>query len=156
MSTLAVYDCMLFFRAASRPHRTRPIFDLVESGKVTLCFGHDVLEEIRDVLTRPKLVAKYPALTADAVDAFLAKYLQASHWIDNVQEHFVLSRDPKDSKYLNLTIEADAPYLVTTDLDMLDLMTSDDAEAVEFRQRFPGVHVLTPARFESVILLAEP
>jgi putative PIN family toxin of toxin-antitoxin system len=146
---------MLFFRAASRPQRDRPVFDFVENGSVTLCLGADVLAEVRDVLTRPKLIAKYPALTLEAVDAFLAHYLAKAHWFDDVPEHFVLSRDPKDSKYLNLAITANAPYLVTTDLDMLDLMTSEDAEPRDFRQRYPGLQILDPAAFEATILSAD-
>lgn len=142
---------MLFFRAASRPDRVRSIFELVGNGSVTLCFDANVLAEIRDVLTRPKLVAKYPALTIEAVDAFLAQHLRAARWLNDVPEHFVLSRDPKDSKYLNLAIAASAPYVVTTDLDMLDLMHLQDAESLAFRQRYPDVQILLPSEFEAAI-----
>ena len=93
MSTLAVYDCMLFFRAAARPRLARPLFDFVHGGQVTLCLSPDVLAEIRDVLTRPKLVAKYPALTKQAVDAFLARHMRMATWINDVPEHYVLARD---------------------------------------------------------------
>jgi len=55
---LAVYDCMLFFRAAARPRLARPHFDFVHTGQVTLYLGPDVLAEISDVLARPKLIAK--------------------------------------------------------------------------------------------------
>jgi hypothetical protein len=88
VSSLAVYDCMLFFSAAARPARFRPVFDLVKRRVVTLCLSPDVLREIRDVLTRPKLTAKYPALTHEAVDAFLAEHLRAAHWVDDVPEQF--------------------------------------------------------------------
>jgi predicted nucleic acid-binding protein len=63
---------MLFFRAAARPRLARPLFELVHKGEVTLCLGPEVLAEIRDVLTRPKLLAKFPALNRRTVDAFLA------------------------------------------------------------------------------------
>ena len=43
-------------------------------------------------------------------------------WISNVPEHYVLARDPDDSKYLNLAITADAHYVVTDDLDLLERM----------------------------------
>ena len=141
---------MLFFRSESACANS-PVFDLVQNGSVTLCFRAEVLAEIRDVLTRPKLVAKYPALTPEAVDEFIAKYLRAAHWVDNPPEHFLLSRDPKDSKYLSLAIEAGAPFLVTTDLDLLELMRSDSAEAQVFRRRFPSLQILTPAQFESAV-----
>jgi predicted nucleic acid-binding protein len=91
VSALAVYDCMLFFRAAARPARVQPLFDLVKRQAVNLCFSADVLAEIRDVLTRPKLMAKYPALTEQAVDAFLAEQLRIAKWVDEVPEVSYLS-----------------------------------------------------------------
>ena len=72
MSTLAVYDCMLFFRAATRPQRTYTTFRLVDEALVALCMSPEVLAEIRDVLTRPEHRTKFPALTPKAIDAFLA------------------------------------------------------------------------------------
>jgi putative PIN family toxin of toxin-antitoxin system len=147
---------MLFFRAAARPRLARPLFDLVYSGQVTLCFGPDVLAEIRDVLTRPKLTAKYPALTKQAVDAFLAQHLRMATWISDVPEHYVLARDPDDSKYLNLAITAGAPYVVTSDLDLLDLMDPQSAAGTAFRTRFPQVEIISPAAFEALVGKSTP
>jgi len=147
---------MLYFRAAARPRLARPIFDYVHSRQVTLCLGPDTLAEIRDVLTRPKLIAKYPALTKQAVDAFLAQYLRMATWINDVPEHYVLARDPGDSIYLNLAITAGAPYVVTTDLDLLELMKPQSAAGVDFRNRFPAVQVVTPTDFEALIRNAAP
>lgn len=138
---------MLFFSAAARPERFRPLFDLVRRQVVTLCLSPDVLSEVRDVLTRPKLVAKYPALTKEAVGVFLAEQLKAARWFANVPEQFVLQRDPKDSKYLYLAIAAAAPHVVTLDRDMLDLMQPDSTEGNVFRTRFPGIHIVEPAAF---------
>ena len=156
MTTLAVYDCMLFFRAAARPRLARPLFDFVHDGRVTLCLGPDVLAEIRDVLTRPKLVAKYPALTKQAIDAFLAQHLRLATWIHDVPEHYVLARDPADSKYLNLAITAGAPHVVTDDLDLLDLMDPPSTAGIDFRNRFPGVEIVTPTAFEALIAKTAP
>jgi hypothetical protein len=74
VTTLAVYDCMLFFRAAARPRLSRPHFDAVHDGRVALCLSPDVLSELRDVLTR--LVVRFPALTTKAVDTFLAEHFR--------------------------------------------------------------------------------
>lgn len=147
---------MLFFRAVSRPTRVRPVFDLVATGKVTLCFSPDVLAEIHDVLTRPKLLAKYPALTEQAVDAFLAQQLRGAKWMSDVPEQYVLARDPKDSKYVNLAIAAGADYLVTSDRDLLELMEPASEVGQEFRSRFPGIRILEPTRFESIVVSGEP
>jgi putative PIN family toxin of toxin-antitoxin system len=156
VSTLAVYDCMLFFRAAARPRLARPLFDFVHGGEVTLCLSPDVLAEIRDVLTRPKLIAKYPALTKQAVDAFLAQHLRMATWINDVPEHYVLVRDPDDSIYLNLAITAGAAFVVTTDLDLLELMDPQSAAGADFRNQFPSIQVVTPTEFEALIGSASP
>jgi putative PIN family toxin of toxin-antitoxin system len=156
VSNLAVFDCMLFLRACSQPKRDPRIFQFVRTGKVQLCLSAEVLTEIRDVLTRPKLIARFPALTPDAVDAFLAEQLRMARWIADVPEHFVLTRDPKDSKYLNLAIAANANHVVSTDFDLLDLMTSQDAEAVKFRTHYPTIYVVNPAEFEAIVTTIRP
>jgi putative PIN family toxin of toxin-antitoxin system len=151
VSTLAVYDCMLFFSAAARPSRIQMLFELVKSRTVSLCLSPDVLAEIRDVLTRPKLMRKYPALTKDAVDAFLSDHLRAVRWFNDVTEQFILKRDPKDSKYLNLAIAARAPFIVTLDRDLLDLMNPQSTEGQDFRTRYPDIQILIPAAFLAAI-----
>lgn len=155
MSTLAVYDCMLFFRAASRPHRTRRTFELVHEGVVKLCMSPEVLAEIRDVLNRPEHQAKFPALTPAAVDAFLARYLRAASWFSSVPKVFELQRDPKDGKYVDLAVAAMAPYLVTTDRDLLDLMDGSTAVGRDFVERFPGLRILDPITFLDAIATRE-
>lgn len=156
MTTLAVYDCMLFFRAAARPRLARPHFDFVYNGQVTLCLGPEVLAEIRDVLTRPKLLAKYPALTQQAVDAFLAQHLRMAKWLTDVPERYTLTRDPADSKYINLAIAADAEFIVTTDDDLLDLIAPRSAAGLDFRQRFPRIQIVTPNEFEAFMSRTSP
>jgi putative PIN family toxin of toxin-antitoxin system len=114
-----------------------------------LCLGPDVLAEIRDVLTRPKLIAKYPALTKEAVDGFFAQHLRMATWISHVPQHYVLLRDPDDSKYLNLGITAGATYVVTTDQDLLELMEPQSSAGLDFRSRFPSLQVVRPDEFEA-------
>jgi len=109
----------------------------------------DVLAEIRDVLNRPEHRTRFPALTPIAVDAFLARYLRAISWFPVVPDSYTVQRDPKDSKYVNLALAAEAPYLLTTDRDLLDLMKSDTVEGRDFIHRFPKLKILDPVAFLS-------
>jgi predicted nucleic acid-binding protein len=77
-------------------------------------------------------------------------------WISDVPEHYVLARDPDDSMYLNLAIAAGAPFVVTDDLDLLDLMNLHSAAGIDFRNRFPVVQIATPTEFESHLVNANP
>lgn len=107
----------------------------------------DVLAEIRDVLNRPEHQTKFPALTPKAVDTFLARYLRAVNWFPLVPHLYTVQRDPKDSKYVNLALAAEAPYLLTTDRDLLDLMKPETPEGADFMQRFPKLKILDPVAF---------
>jgi predicted nucleic acid-binding protein len=60
-------------------------------------------------------------------------------------------RDPKDEKYVNLAIVAEADYIVSRDHDLLDLMTDFADEAKEFRQRYRPLKVIEPTEFLQII-----
>ena len=67
---------------------------------------------------------------------------------------YSLPRDPKDERYLNVAIASNAEFLVSRDLDLLDLM-KDTA----FRQQFPSLVILDPVAFLKVMAnrdLTEP
>jgi predicted nucleic acid-binding protein len=73
-----------------------------------------------------------------------------------VPQHYVVTRDPDDSKYVNLAITAVAPYIVTDDFDLLDLMDPQSAAGIDFQARFPHVQIVTPLAFEAIIAKASP
>lgn len=147
MSTRAVYDCMLFFAHATRPERTRETFQLVDQKRVKLCLSREILEEIRDVLTRDEYSAKFPALTSNAVAALLIHIISGATVMDDVPHVYTLERDPKDSKYIDLAIAADAPFLVTRDNDLLDLMDPSSSVGADFKRRFPNLRIIAPREF---------
>ncbi len=62
-------------------------------------------------------------------------------------KQFTYARDLNDEPSVNLTLAAGAQYLVTFDNDLLDLMNQATPEGNDFRQRFPGLLILTPAAF---------
>jgi putative PIN family toxin of toxin-antitoxin system len=132
---------MVFFQAAAQPTgpAARLLIDFVEGGRLTLYVSDAIIEEVRDVLGRPRIRAKNTALTDDSVLEFCNRVQKVARRIDPVTATFTLARDPDDEPYLNLAIAVHADYLVTRDNDMLDLM--GDAA---FRARFPTLTILDP------------
>ena len=61
---------------------------------------------------------------------------------EDVPTVYRFERDPKDEPYLNLAIATHAPFLVTRDHDLLDLM-QDDAS----RKAYPGLTIIDPPAF---------
>jgi putative PIN family toxin of toxin-antitoxin system len=139
----AVFDCMVFVQALANDRG--PSFaclQLARDGHVALCISRDVLVEVREVLHRPKLQRKLPALTAERADAFLDDVISYATLITDVPPRFAYGRDPKDEPYINLSLAAQARYLVSRDKDLLDLAVDSG-----FRQQFPGLFILDPVAF---------
>ena len=68
----AVFDCMVFVQALANAKRLAcACYELVRSGKLILLLSSAVVTEIRDVMNRPKIGRKLPALTDESVEAFL-------------------------------------------------------------------------------------
>lgn len=140
-----VFDCNVFIQALI--NTKGPAFacrELVDHDKLLLFVSPEVLAEVRDVLNRPKLRQKFPALTAERVDAYLQDLINKTFLMTDVPQQFVYERDPKDEPYINLALAAGARYLVTRDKDLLDLMNEGTPEGKSFRERFSHLVILDP------------
>jgi len=143
MSVRAVFDCMVFLQGAGRPASpARACFRLVDEERVTLCLSTAILAEVRDVLTRPKTLRRFPLLSPEWAETFVRNAESKAVVLGEVPHAMALDRDPKDEPYLNLALAAQANYLVSRDLDLLDLMKDQG-----FRQRHPNLLILDPVAF---------
>jgi putative PIN family toxin of toxin-antitoxin system len=150
--TRSVFDCVILLQAAAR--RTGPAAECLQAvrdGRLELFLSPDILAEVRDVLRRPKTLRRFPALTPEAVDVFLADVANHATTLATVPKIFTLARDPKDELYIDLADAIQARYPVSLDKDLLDLMR-DDA----FRKQFPGLLVIDPVALLQELTLAQP
>lgn len=145
--TVAVFDCMIFLQSATNDRG--PAFgclSLVEANEVELFITPGILAEIRDVLTRPKIQAKFPQLTSDIVDAFLQKIVALATLVGESPEAGIAIRDQDDLPYLNLALATNADYLVSHDNDLLALMRDRS-----FMETYPRLRVVDPAMFLAAV-----
>jgi len=83
----------------------------------TLVMSQSVFDEVSDVLHRPGLQRFVdPALRADVLDQLISGTI----WFAPTRE-VTDCRDPKDNKYLELALEAQAGLIVSSDADLLVL-----------------------------------
>ncbi len=151
-----VYDCMIYLQATiSETGLAAKLFRLIENDEVSLFVSEDILNEIRDVLSRPKIREKNPHMTDEYVEAFLEKVLSKAHNLTKVPSRFTCQRDPKDEKYINLAVEAEAAYIVSRDKDLLDLMTGFADDCKEFRQKFRHLKIVEPLEFLQIVIEKE-
>jgi putative PIN family toxin of toxin-antitoxin system len=143
-----VFDCMVVLQGAARPESPAgACLLLVELEAVELCLSEEVIAEVRDVLTRPRLRQKFPVLTDEFVDRFLAALETRALLIPDVPRVFSYGRDPKDEPYINLAIAAGADYLVSRDADLLDLARPSDSDGRRLLEHAPSLQILDPNSF---------
>lgn len=93
------------------------VFEAVVSGKIYNFFTHPILDEVNRVLHREKF-----GLAKENTEHFIHLFSESSFQVMPLQEfQIVKCRDPKDDMFLSLANQVEADYLVTLDLDLLDL-----------------------------------
>lgn len=145
---VAVFDCMTFLQATTSPSGpSAACLKLVEDGLVRLVVTRAILDEVRDVLARPRIPARNPHLDDASVDAFLARVAELAPPQADVPTVFTYPRDPKDEPYLNVAISCGATHVVSFDNDLLDLMKPDNPDGQTLRSHAPDMTILTPPEF---------
>jgi putative PIN family toxin of toxin-antitoxin system len=152
-----VFDCVVFLQgAANESGPAGACLRLARERVVELCLSLSILGEVSDVLNRAKTRQRFKTLTDQGVQAFLEEVQAHALLVDPVQKHFSYARDPDDEPYIDLALTAGAPYLVTWDKDVLDLMNEATAEGKDFKSRFPGLTILNPVDFLRQFRSQEP
>ena len=107
-------NCWISFLIGQRLAR---LVDLLSNERVELILCNELLEELRDVTSRPKF-AKY--FHKQEVDS-LIEFMQLIGETFEPRQQIKLCRDEADDYLLALAIEAKAHYLVTGNDDLLIL-----------------------------------
>ena len=135
-----VFDCVAYLQAVAGPSGPASrLLRLLEARRFTIYVSDHVLAEIREVLERPKVRAKNPAVTDETTGELLDRLARLATKVSEVPNLYSLPRDPDDEPYVNLALAAGADYLVTRDKDLLDLMYDPD-----FRASHPHLTILNP------------
>ncbi len=145
MNTLAVYDTMVFLQSAVVPGRMHATFAAVADGRIVLCVSPALVAEVRGVLGRPTVRARFPALDPSGVSSFMGRVLARARMFDPVPPVFTLPGHPDDDHLFDLAIHARARYLVTWETRLPALAGGGTPAAAELRRLAPDLAVLTPA-----------
>lgn len=107
-------NCWISFLIGRRLHS---LVDLLSEERIQVVVCDALIDEIRDVTTRPKFAKYFPPKEVES----LLEFLQLVGETVNPSQQVHLCRDEADDYLLALAIEANANYLVTGDFDLLVL-----------------------------------
>ncbi len=100
--------------------REAELFRKFEQGKANLYITIEILNEIEDVVKRPKFneVLKKSGLTPDQI---MRNIVSLSHLVVARKLNIKVCRDEKDNKFLECAQSAKVDYIVSGDEDLLSL-----------------------------------
>lgn len=115
--------------------------DAVYQNRATLLISEAMLDELKDVLSRPKFARRLAQLEINAVE-IVEDHLRFTEVIDASPLPSPASSDPDDDLILAWAVAGKADYVVTGDPHLLTL------------QKFEGISILTVTGFlEQVSLM---
>lgn len=109
------------------------------------------MAEVEDVLSRPTMREKFPALTPQRVAEFVEHIWDIAHFHERVPHVFSLPAHPDDDHVFNLAIHAKARYLVTCERRILDLPARDTPASKFLRELAPHLQIVSPAELANVL-----
>jgi putative PIN family toxin of toxin-antitoxin system len=91
------------------------LLNAVLSGKCALVTSDEIINEIREVLCRPKF-----RLGKNEISSVVSALESLSNIIET-KSKFSMAKDPDDDMFINAAYDGGADYIVSGDRDLLDL-----------------------------------
>lgn len=115
-----VVDTNILVRALIMPHGTGgPVLLRLRQAEYTLLYAQPLLEELIDVLNRPRIRRKYN-LSQDDIKTVVGLILLRGEAVEP-ERTITVCRDPKDNKFLEVAVAGQADVIVSGDEDLLVL-----------------------------------
>jgi putative PIN family toxin of toxin-antitoxin system len=114
---VALFDTNIWVSALLNPSGTPArLLEQWVTGRVTIVISLPLLEELRDVLNRPRLRRKYGLQDKDI--GALLRLLAARSRLVPITSRIRVCRDPDDNVVIETAIDGGAAYIVTGDDDL--------------------------------------
>lgn len=134
----AVIDTNILVRALIKPDgMVGPVLQRLRQGEYTLLYAPSLLEELVDVLNRPRIRRKYDLTKAD-IRTVVGLLLLRGEAVTPT-ERITVCRDPKDNKFLEVAITGEANVLVSGDEDL------------RVSHPFRDIPIVSPAEFLQIL-----
>ena len=137
-----IVDTNILVRALIKPHGTvGPVLLRLRQGDYTLLYARSLLEELIDVLNRPRIRKKYRLTDRDIQTVVSLTLLRGEAVV--LEEQITACRDPKDNKFLEVAVAGKADVIISGDQDLLVL------------HPFAGIPIVQPATFLQMLATEE-
>ena len=126
----ATIDTNVFISALLRDGPPRRCIEAAIEGKFKLALSQPIIDELRDVLLRPKF-----GFAPSFIDIVVQDLVSIADMCYPSIRHDVVKKDPDDNIIVDCAVESASAYIVTGDNDLITL------------NQAKGIPVVTPAEF---------
>ena len=134
----AVVDVNILVRALIKPEGTvGPVLRRLREGAFTMLYSEAILEELLEVLGRPRIRAKYGLEERDIETVILLVLLRGEPVATD--QSIRACRDPRDDMFLEVAVAGHADVIVSGDEDLRVLSP------------FEGIAIMGPAEFLAIL-----
>lgn len=134
----AVVDTNILVRAVIKPQGSvGPVLQRLRRREYTLLLSRATLDELVDVLHRPRLRVKY-GLSESTLRAVIRLIVLRSELI-TAEASIAVCRDPKDDKFLEVAVAGQADLIISGDEDLLVL------------DPYAGIPIVSPRQFLTML-----
>jgi len=103
---------------------------LLEKGLIRLIFSEELIGEFIEVANRPKFRKFFSEEDLLELLSLMDQFAE----IVEVHSEVTICRDPKDNFLLALAKDSDADYLVTGDMDLLEIEVFESTRIITFKE----------------------
>lgn len=102
-------------------NQPRQILDLAKGNKIRLYTSKVLLDELLDVLIRPKFAKRFISVVQSNPQEILSGYAALAQIVEVQEVEKVIKNDPDDDHVLACAMTAQVDYIISGDKDLLDL-----------------------------------
>lgn len=132
-----VLDTNVFVSGLLWPGTSHKLLQLAEDKKITLCITPAILEELHQVLNRPKFNSRIK-LSLTSPEELIAAISKLSLFFPDIKIPHIVKDDPDDDKLIAYAEVSDAKYIVTGDPHLLKIT------------KYRNISIVTPQKFLSI------
>lgn len=148
----AVYDCNVLLQGFVNSNG--PAGACIAAAideRVSLSCSRFVLDELREVASRPSVRAKFPHITDERLSDFIDLIAVIAQFPDDIPQVYAGCRDPDDNHYIDLALATSSVFVVSRDKDLLVLRNPASLQGRELAERFPQLRIVEPVELLRVL-----
>lgn len=112
----------------------RQILDLVRNQQIDIYTSSALIEELLDVLSRPKFAQRLKAVIQETPEALVNNYRNLVEIVEIYTVEKIIINDPDDDQVLACAVSSSADYIISDDQDLLTLKLDQNIPIVTARE----------------------